>query len=235
MPEPDASNQQDQSESQTGREESNSTGALIQPHRLLAMMAGVIPATRDLRADCDELTALWASVASLLGVPIELVTVATDPAKWDELNHVYPRVVADGYRLPIDFFAGPPGVEPKNVNRQKVWSSSGKSERTLPNDVPVEQVIQQISKAAVASAKHPAMEEFVRDVILAIFAVLRAMAAIEIDGRTLGFPPPYFPWFSVEQIVSTRENLDSPPYRNCVKGSQSVPSWMVSRYFPAQR
>jgi hypothetical protein len=215
MPESDASKQQSQSEPETGREESDSTTALVQPVRLLAMMAGVIPATRALRADCDELTALWASVASLLGVPIELVTVATDPSKRHDLNHVYPRLVADGYRLPIDVFSGPPGVEPKNVYRRKVWSASGKSERTLPNDVHVEQAIQQISIAAVASAKHPAMEEFVRDLILAFFATLRAMATIEINGRSLGFPAPCFPCFSLEQIVSTRENLDSALQKLC--------------------
>ena len=41
------------------------------------------------------------------------------------------------------------------------------------------------------------------------------MAAIDIDGRSLGFPPPYFPWFSVEQIVSIRENLDSALQKLC--------------------
>jgi hypothetical protein len=214
MPESDASKRESQSKPQTDGEESHSTNALVHPIRLMAMMVGEIPTTRDLRADCDELTALWASVASLLGAPIELVTVATDPSKRHEFNHVYPRLVADGYRLPIDLLSGPPGVEPKKVYRRKVWSSSSKS-RTFPNDRPVEKAIQQISKAAVASAKHPAMEEFVRDIAVVGFAVLHSMAAIEIQGRLLGFPPPYFPWFSIEQIVSTEENLDSALQKLC--------------------
>jgi hypothetical protein len=214
MPEPDGSKREIESKPETDRKESHSTIALVHPIRLMAMMVGEIRATRDLRADCDELTALWASVASFLGAPIEFVTVATDPSKRHEFNHVYPQLVVDRFRLPIDFLSGPPGVEPKNVYRRKVWSSSSKS-RTFPNDEPVEQAIQQISIAAVASAKHPAMEEFVRDLAVAGFAVFRAMATIEIQGRSLGFPPPYFPWFSIEQIVSARESLDSALQKLC--------------------
>jgi hypothetical protein len=78
--------------------------------------------------DCDDFTMLAATLLRILGVPVELVTIAADRKDPNLFTHVYLQLVlASGERLVCDFSHGPyPGWEAARHYRRQVWNLAGK-------------------------------------------------------------------------------------------------------------
>lgn len=88
---------------------------LIAPWLLLDMSPAV--------GDCDDFSMAAGAMLRALGVPVELVIVAADPARPDEFSHVYLyAVLEDGSRMAVDASHGPyAGWEAPRVYRREVW------------------------------------------------------------------------------------------------------------------
>ena len=75
--------------------------------------------------DCDDINAvLLPTLLMSAGYPVELVTVASDPADPESFTHIYARVLLNGRWIPID--AARPGAQfgtaVRSFGRERVWS-----------------------------------------------------------------------------------------------------------------
>jgi hypothetical protein len=87
---------------------------LIRPRKLISMAN---PPT-----DCVHQTMRACTLLVALGIPCELVTVATDPTNPDVFDHVYLEAInKDGTRVAMDLSGPYPGWEPPQVYRRKRW------------------------------------------------------------------------------------------------------------------
>jgi hypothetical protein len=93
-----------------------SGGQFIRP-AVLAQMPHPWPA----EVDCDEMAAYGASLMLAIGVPVQFVTVSTDPKDPMRFNHIYFQTVdKDGRKTPIDLSGPYLGWEPQWY-RRKEW------------------------------------------------------------------------------------------------------------------
>jgi hypothetical protein len=92
----------------------DNSGILVRPAKLLSMANPV--------GDCTAHTMVVCALLKALGISCEMVTVATDPAKPDEFNHVYAEaILKNGVRMALDTSGPYPGWEPPHIYRRKRW------------------------------------------------------------------------------------------------------------------
>ena len=79
------------------------------------------------QGDCDDYVMYGAALLRALGVPVNFVTVAADPANPDAYSHVYLAAYPKGEgRVPLDISHGPgPGWETPQVYKRKEWLIDG--------------------------------------------------------------------------------------------------------------
>jgi len=85
--------------------------------------------------DCDGFEMYACCLLTALGIPVNLVTVSSNPDHPRLYSHVYGAAYVNGERVPLDFSHGPyPGWECPNTGRLKEWpisSASNSSASTL--------------------------------------------------------------------------------------------------------
>lgn len=79
--------------------------------------------------DCDDFTMMCCAMLDCLGVPWEIITVATNQNEPSTFSHVFGRaIMPDGSRIPMDASHGKyPGwcVPEQRVSRMQVWNENG--------------------------------------------------------------------------------------------------------------
>ena len=102
----------------------------LRPARTLFQVSG---------GDCDDYTALMASLLGTVGIPTRAVTIAADRRAPDEFSHIYPEAeIAQGKWVALD--AARPGAAygaaPPFYFRKRIWSLTDSSHKDILGATP---------------------------------------------------------------------------------------------------